>query len=174
MFGKQTPSNNAPPQQSAADAARIQGRGLAHLIVTGDAPLTYFVFLNDSVVPQEEVESLSVSIEAPGEGGPGGVSAVLSRYVPSVSGGRNLETIPLFPCTLEVIARGRRIVITATQPDSVEGMWIDLGLKPDGTGNEVSGAQRLQIVLAESILDARLTWTDGQTEDLLPVREAVS
>src|SRR4051812_39818585 len=148
MFGKPDQKQDPPAPRAASDVALIQGGGLVHLIVTRADPLAFSLFLNDQPVPQSEIESLSVSIEAPGEGqtAPPTVSAVLSRYQRAVTGERSLTTIPLFPCTLEIVALGRRLLVVCQNADSLDGLWIDLGLKPDGTGNEVGGAQALRVV----------------------------
>ncbi len=171
MFGKPPPPNsqNGAGRPAAVDVAILEGGGLAQVIVTNLSPLTYYVFLNDRVVAPEEIESLSVSIEAP-DGGIGSaiVRATLARYVVNVTGERSQQRTELFPCTLEIIALNRRIAITCQRADSLEGLWISLGLKPDGTSSDVTGAKSLRILLTDGILDAKLTWTDGETEDLLP------
>jgi hypothetical protein len=58
-------------------------------------------------------------------------------------------------------------VVTCPEVNSLDGVWIGLGLKADGTTSEVTGAQALRITVSQELLDARLTWTDGSTEDLL-------
>ena len=171
MFSR--PNGNAPepepPRTPASETARIKGGGLVQLFVTSLEPFTFYLFLNDHPVPQADVESLLVNIEAPGEGGAGGTArATLGLYVQTVAGQRSPQQQELFPCTLQVVALERRISVTCMKPDTFDGLWIDLGLKPDGTSSQVSGAQALKILLTDGILDARLTWTDGQTEELLP------
>ncbi len=169
MFDR--PRNNAPAQPAASEVARIQGGGLAQVIVTSLDPMTFFVFLNDREIPQAHVESLYVEVSAPPTNGHQGgtiVTAVLSHRITAVTGERVMEQTALFPCTLELVALGRRIVVVCTQEGSLEGLWIQLGMKPDGSANEVGGAQALRILLNERFLDAKLTWNDGQTEDLLP------
>ena len=171
MFGKSTPPNGEPPAgPTAAEVARIKGGGRVQFIVAQGEPRTFYLFLNDQFVPQDKVESFSVDIEAPDEqrGGEPTASAILSRYVETASSLRDLQTFELFPCTVEIIARGRRIAVTASERNSLDGVWIDLGFKPDGTGSEVSGAEALRIVISADLLDARLTWVDGETENLQP------
>ena len=171
MFGKpQTANGTTPRRIPAGDVAKIQGGGLVQVIVTQAAPLEYHVFLNERYVPPTDLLGLSVTIEAPPENSPVQpvVRATLSRYVTNVTGERTAQRTELFPCTLEIIALGRRISVNCTRPDSLDGLWIDLGLKPDGSGSEVSGAQTLNILLEDGLLDAKLTWTDGTTDDLLP------
>jgi ATP-binding cassette subfamily B protein/subfamily B ATP-binding cassette protein MsbA len=64
-----------------------------------------------------------------------------------VTGERTLQETELFPCQLEVVALGRRIEITARNADSLEDLWINLGMKEDGTSNELNGVQSLRILL---------------------------
>jgi len=170
VFGRhpQSPNGSAPPYRAAHEVAKIQGGGLVQVIVTSLTPMTYYLFLNDQAVSQMDIESLSVSIEAPEGTGNGIVRATLSRYVGTVTGQKTLQRTELFPCTLEIVALGRRISVTCMRPDSLEGCWISLGLAPDGTGSDITGAKALRFLLTEGILDAKLTWEDGQTEDLLP------
>jgi hypothetical protein len=171
VFGKPPQNNNGavPKRPAASDQARIQGGGLVQVIVTNLAPLTFSLFLNDRSVPQLDIESLSVFIEAPEADSLDTtiVRATLSRYVTNVTGEKTLQRNELFPCTLEIVALGRRLSITCTNPDSTDGLWIDLGLKPDGTSNEVSDARTLRFLLQEGLLDAKLTWRNGDEEDLL-------
>ena len=71
MFGKR--DIPALSQQSvrppAAERAQIQGGGLVQVIVSSITPFTYYIFLNQLVVPQDDIESFSLSIEAPGSDG---------------------------------------------------------------------------------------------------------
>ncbi len=173
MFGKPAQGSNngaEPRRRSASDVARIEGGGLVQIIVTSLSPMTYSLFLNDQAVPQIDIESLSLDIETPEQSGSGSaiVRATLSRYITSVTGQKTMQRTELFPSTLELVALGRRISITCSRADSLDGLYISLGLKPDGTSGEVEGAAALRILLTEGILDAKLTWVDGETEDLLP------
>ncbi len=171
MFGKR--DIPVPPQTpvrpAAAERAQILGGGLVQIIVTSLMPFTYYIFLNQLALPQEDIESFSLSIEAPGnDNGQQIVRATLARYVRNVAGERILQHYELFPCTIELVALGRRLQITCSHPDSLDGLWISLGLKEDGSTAEVSGARALRLLITEGILDAKLTWEDGEVEDLLP------
>jgi hypothetical protein len=148
----------------------IEGGGLVQVIVTSISPLVYYLFLNDRHVPQLDIESLSISIEAPDEHErtPTVVRATLALYVDVVSGGRTLQRMELFPCSIEIIAAGRRLSITAMNRDSIDGLWINLGLKPDGTSSDLTGLKSLRFLLTEGIFDAKLTWVEGDTEDVFP------
>jgi hypothetical protein len=178
VFGSSAKQSNGAesPQRTAADSARILGGGLVQAILTPppaqspDQSGVAYVFLNDRLVPPEDVESLVVNIEVANDqsGGAPTLNAMLSRYVRTVTGERDLQTTELFPCTLVITARGRRIVITCPNAETLDGTWIELGLRPDGSAMELNGLQALRIVLSSELLDARITWTDGTTETLIP------
>lgn len=169
MFGH----NNIPPATpslpAASEVARL-GSSLTQIIVSGPSSADLFVFLNGTPIPTGEVESLSVEIIAPDAGGQNGsVAAVLSRYKTSITGRRDQQATSLFPGTVELIARGRRIVVTCEQDGSFDGLWLGLGLRADGTSSELTGVQSLRLAAAPGLVDAKLIWSDtGATEDLLP------
>ncbi len=171
MFGSNTngasaPAPNRPP---AGNVARLESR-LTQVVVSGPSSADLYLFLDGKPVPTGEVESLSIEIVAPDANGRGGiVSAVLSRYQSGAGGERTQRPFALFPGTVEITARGRRLVVTCLAVDSFEGLWLGLGLRTDGTNSELSGVGSLRLALAPGLLDARLTWSeDGTTEDLLP------
>lgn len=172
LFNSQ--SNGQPPagRAPAADVARIQGGGLTQVIVTNQAPITYQVFLNGRPVPPEELATVLISITAPDDlGGGGEVQATLTQRIKTITGEEGSQQINLFPGTVEIVAQGRRVCVSSTTAGQVEGIWINLGLQPDGSSSEVNGAKALRIVLNNDVLDARLTWNDGQSEELLPLHE---
>ncbi len=170
MFGQ---TNNAPAAPStmpaAAEVARLQG-SLTQIIVSGPSSADLYVFLNGQPVPTGQVESLSVEIIAPDQNGQNGsVAAVLSRYHTGLTGSRDQQAMNLFPGTVELIVRGRRIVVTCEQDGSFDGLWLGLGLRADGTSSELTGVQSLRLAAAPGLVDAKLIWSDtGATEDLLP------
>ena len=170
MFGQT--NNNAPTVPAlpaAAEVARL-GSSLTQIIVSGPSSADLFVFLNGQPIPTGEVESLSVEIIAPDQNGQNGtVAAVLSRYKTGLTGSREQSGTSLFPGTIELIARGRRIVVTCEQDGSFDGLWLGLGLRADGTSSELTGVQSLRLAAAPGLVDAKLIWSDtGATEDLLP------
>ncbi len=175
MFGRKNPQQ-MPPEPAhvkAAEVAHIEGGGLVQLIITDVRPIAFYLFLNDVYVPQERVESFSLSIEAPSKEALGGiVRATLARSVDTVAGKAELQRSELFPCTLEIIALGRRLSVTASQPDSVDGLWVSLGLRADGTSAEVQGLAALRVLVMEGFVDAKLTWNDGEVEDIFPADQA--
>jgi hypothetical protein len=159
----------APNRPAASDVARLEGT-LTQVIVSGPASDGLHVFQNGAALATGEVESLSIEILAPDAGGNNGsVSAVLSRYQALPAGGREQRASSLFPGTVEVIARGRRLVVTCLEDGSFEGLWLGLGLRADGTSSELSGVGALRLAVAPGLVDAKLTRSeDGTTEDLLP------
>ena len=170
MFGN---SNGTPPPASnlpsAAEVAKLQSR-LTQIIVSGPSSADLFVFVNGQPVPTGEVESLSVEIIAPDAGGQNGsVTAILSQYQTGPNGVRGQQTVSLFPGTVELIARGRRIVVTCMQDGSFDGLWLGLGMRSDGTSSELSGVGSLRLAVAPGLVDAKLVWSENNaTEDLLP------
>ena len=173
MFGK--PQQSAPqpnfPQQGripASEAAKIQGGGLVQIIITNPSIPEFYVFLNERYAPQTEVEGFSLQVEAPdSSGGPPIVRATLAQIITNVAGQRTTQRTELFPGTLEIIASGRRISVTCTRLNSLDGLWISLGLLPDGTGRDIEGgAKSLNILMEGGLLSARLVWQDGAEEDI--------
>ena len=166
-------SNGAPPPLSnrppASEVARMEG-SLTQVIASGSSSDGLSLFLNGQPVPTGEVESLTLEIIAPDANGQNGsVSAVLSRYQTGPDGTRGQKAMSLFPGTVEVVARGRRVVITCLQENSFDGLWLGLGLRADGTSSELSGVGSLRLAVAPGLLDAKLVWSeDGASEDLLP------
>ena len=135
MFGSSTngnaPAGGTPSRPAAADVARIEGT-LTHILVGDEAAADGInVFVNAKPIPVGEIESLSIEIVAPSDNAPDGtLTALLSRYVDSGTGQRQQATVALFPGTVEVIARGRRLTVTCQQAGSFDGLWLGLG---DGT-----------------------------------------
>lgn len=169
MFGSSNGAAAPSNRPLASDVARIEGT-LTQIIVSGGASIDIAVFVNGEPYPAGDIESITVEIVAPSQTNPqGAVTAVLSRYQTGPTGGRETRTVALFPGTVELIARGRRLVVTCAQPGSFDGLWLGLGLRADGTSAELSGVESLRLAVAPGLLDARLVWSeDGTTEDLLP------
>ena len=112
------------------------------------------------------MESLSVYIAAPTDSvSRPTVRATLSRYVTNVTGRENAAANGTVSLHDPVCCLSRcRISVTAMNPDELEGVWIDLGLRANGSGSDVKGARALSILLQEGLVDAKLTWEDGVTE----------
>lgn len=164
MFGRKPEEPEARP--AANDVARIGGGGLVQIVVTDLDPVTFYLFLNGQLVPQSDIESVAVIIDCGSEQEAPTVRATLTRYVTTVTGSRGQAPQELFPCVLEVVAAERRLSITCAEAGSLDGLWISVGMRPDGSGVELTGLQSLRFVLTEGLLDARLTWTDGVSETL--------
>jgi hypothetical protein len=174
MFGKprqpEPHAAAAAPSQPAAERARIVGGGLVQVVVMRTAPMAFCLFLNDTYVDQSDVESLFVAITGPtSDQAEGQIQATLAHRVKQVDGQSAMARQELFPCTIEVVAAGRRLVVSAARADSLDGLWMDLGLRPDGESNRVEGAQALELLLDDTILRASLTWHDGRQEDIFPL-----
>lgn len=162
-----TPSNRPP----ASDVARLES-SLTQIIVSSASSDGIAVFLNGQPVAAGDVESLSIEVIAPDNANQGGtVAAVLSRWQSGPTGAREQRAVSLFPGTVELIAHGRRVVVTCMEANSFEGLWLGLGLRADGTSSELTGVQSLRLAVAPGLVDAKLVWSeDGATEDLLPER----
>jgi len=168
MFDKPAGTGNgksAPQRRAAADVAKIEGGGLVHVIVTSLSPMTFYLFVNDKAISQMEVDSFEVNIDV---GDETIVRASLTRYIKSVTGEQTTQYTNLFPSTIEVVALGRRILITAENADSVDNLFVSLGLRTDGTTNDLKGLRSLHVMITNVLFDASLTWEDGVTEPLLP------
>ncbi len=170
MFG--SAKNGAAPAVNrplASEVARIEST-LTQVIVSSPSSDGLTVFVNGQPVPVGDVESLTVEIIAPDAAGQNGaVTAVLSRYQIGPTGGRTQKAASLFPGTVEIIARGRRLVVTCMAEGLFDGLWLGLGLRADGTSSELTGVGSLRLAVAPGLLDAKLVWSeDGTTEDLLP------
>ena len=174
MFGKSNKVNGkapipAPQRPAGADLAKILGGGLVQVIVTESFPVEFSLFLNQTSVSQIDVDSISIDVVAPEDPNEGvTVRASLAQYVTNVMGERVLQTRELFPCTIEVIALDRRLAVTCSRPDSTEGLWVNVGLRPNGDSAELTGLREFRFLLNHDLLDARVTWVDGESENLLP------
>jgi hypothetical protein len=174
LFGKSKYGNGhadapAPQRPAAADQAKIQGGGLVQVIVTDIRPIGFSLFLNQNAVSEMDVDSISIDVVAPEDTASGvTVRATLSEYVTNVAGERVLQHRELFPCTIEVIALDRRLAVTCTKHDSLEGLWVSVGLRANGESSDLTGLREFRFLLSHDMLDAKVTWVDGQSEDLLP------
>jgi hypothetical protein len=50
----------------------------------------------------------------------------------------------------------------------VDNLFVSLGLRTDGTTNDLKGLKSLHVLITNVLFDASLTWEDGVTEPLLP------
>ena len=169
MFGNQNGQTPRTARQPGSEVALMLSP-LTHVFVSGGSSVDINVFLNGDPVQAGDVESMTISVVAPTAADPRGeITAVLSRYKTSASGTREQYGVSLFPGTVEIVARGRRLVVTCQTANSFEGLWLGLGLREDGTSSELTGVQSLRLAVSPGLLDAKLVWSeDGSTEDLLP------
>lgn len=173
LFGKSNRGNGhdqtpAPHRAAASDLAKIQGGGLVQLIVTETQPIGFSLFLNQKAVSEIDIDSLSIDVVAPDDPSDGvTVRATLSEYVTNATGDRVVQNRELFPCTIEVIALDRRLAVTCAKHDSTDGLWVSVGLRANGESSDLTGLREFRFLLSHDMLDARVTWVDGQSEDLL-------
>jgi hypothetical protein len=155
-----------PGRIAASEAAKIQGGGLVQIIITNPNIPEFYVFLNEQYAPQLEIEGFSLQIEVGDTSGVPIVRATLAQIVTNVAGQRLTQRRELFPGTLEIVTLGRRVSVTCTSLNSLDGLWISLGLLPDGTGRDITGAKSLNILMEGGLFSARLIWMDGAEEEL--------
>jgi hypothetical protein len=165
-------NNNVPPPPSsrppASEVASLSGN-LTHVIVSPDHTDGIQVFLNGQPVLPGEVENVGINIVAPtSDSDSGTLTAILSRHQTNAGGERSQGTVSLFPGTVEVLAKGRRIQVHCPTEGSFEGLFLRIG-NADGVGREVLGVQSLTLVLSNELISAQLVWADdGVKEDIFP------
>lgn len=168
MFGTQNNSNSAQPSVSAADVARINSQ-LTQVFVTGNALPEISVFQNGVALPEGTLESLTIDINVPDQTAPDGVASALLSLSKSPSQVQMGLTSSLFPGTVEIIAYGRRLVVSGTKEGVLDGLWLALGMRADGTASELTGVRKLSVCVSPGILGATLIWGDtGTAEDIFP------
>jgi hypothetical protein len=171
VFGHNNGSqpNSQPGRPKAADVARIDGTFTQ--VILGDDPTDAHVFINGRPLAAGDLDSLTVEIVAPGDGNPGTISGILSSYQAGgqgSEGSRPTQTMSLFPGTVDVVSGGRRVVVTCRQLNSVDGVWLGVGTRLDGTVTEVTGVQAFRVAVTPTFIDATLTWGDtGAAEPVL-------
>lgn len=157
-------SNGRP---AAAEVAKIQTH-LTHAIVTGEGVDGLNVFRDGQLVLPGAVDSLSVEIVAPTDADPvGKITAILAYYETGADGVRTQKAAALFPGTVEIIARGRRLSLSCAEQGAFEGLWLGLGMAPDGTSTELTGVASLRVLLSPGLHEAKLVWSDGGEETIL-------
>jgi len=164
---------NGSNRPSAAAVASID-TNLTHVLLSLDSIDGVQVFFNSQPVPTGSLESVGIDIVAPTDSDrTGNLTGILSRYAgQNAAGATGAQTATsLFPGTVEIVARGRRIVVSCREAGSFDGLWLGLGLREDGTSTELTGVRSLSIVVTPSLLSAKLVWDDdGAEEDLFPAQ----
>ncbi len=172
MFGNNNGSAPAPGgnRPAASSVARIENN-LTHVLVSGNGgPDNVSVFINAQPVLHGALESVSVNIVAPqSDSDKGTLTGVVSRYQGGADGAQRTQgSTSLFPGTVEIIAKNRRIVITCTQDGQFDGLWLGVGMNADGTSTQLEGVRSLRVTVTPDLVDARLGWLDrDDDEDLL-------
>jgi hypothetical protein len=139
---------------AAAALARIASP-LTQVIVTGEAIDDLNVFFHGKLILPGQVESLSLNID----GEKGQVTAQLSWKENGEHRGASL-----FPGTVDIVAREKRLSVTSAVDGSLDGLWVSLGLAEDGTSTELTGVASLRVLLTPGLLDTKLIWSDGRDE----------
>lgn len=141
-------------------------RPAAAQVASLDTNLTWIAYESDSAdglhvlhngqsILTGSIESISVDIDSE----KGTVTAILVRK----EGGN----IALFPGSVEILAKGKRISLSAVSAGSLDGLYFGLGLREDGTSDEVRGVKSLRIVLTPGLASATLTWVEESADEVI-------
>lgn len=137
---------------------------MTHLFVGNHELGGTAVFYNGEAVAADRFESLSVEIIAPDDTQEGSIVATLSRYP---EGGGAPQGSSIFPGTVEVIGKTKRVSVTCSDLESFDGLYLRFGMGDDGGGAEASGVGRFRLVVTPNLLDARMTWAEDGREDVI-------
>lgn len=139
---------------AAADVAGLD-TSLTWVVYESDSADGLHVFLNGQAILTGSIESLSVDIDTD----KGTIAAVLSRT--------DGTSKSLFPGAVEILAKGKRLSLSALAPDDFEGLYFGVGLREDGTSDQVQGVKSLRVVLTAGLASAKLIWNDTGAEEAL-------
>jgi hypothetical protein len=177
MFGTPTATTTPPPgggRPQAGDVAKIVGN-LTHVIVAGPDIDDLHVFYNGQWVMTGTIENIGVEILAPTNEAPdGAVTGVLTRTETDAAGAKTTKSLSLFPGSVELIAKNRRVVVICPTAGTLEGVSILFGTANeagviDNAGLWANGVRSLRIVVSAGLTDAKLVWDeDGREDNLLP------
>lgn len=162
-------SNGSSPstmRPKISDVARIDGN-LTQVVAGADASNAQ-VYLNGNPLNTGDLDSLTIEIVAPdANNSQGTITALLSSYQAAPDGSRAQRSNSLFPGTIDIVANGRRVVVTCMQMGSFDGLWLGVGTRADGSLVELEGVGAFRLAVTPAFIDARVTWSDsGQTEDI--------
>ena len=143
---------------AAADVAGLD-TNLTWVIYESESADGLSVFFNGQTVMTGSIESLSVDIDTE----KGTIAAVLSRKDAT---GKQSPT-SLFPGTVEILAKGKRLSLSALEAGNFDGLYFGIGLREDGTSDQVTGVKSLRVVLAPGLASAKLVWNDDSKEDAI-------
>jgi hypothetical protein len=176
MFGGPKTTTTPPPgsgRPQAGDVAKIAGN-LTHVIITDESLTGLNVFYNGQPVLTGSLENIGLEIVAPSDTDSGTITGVLTRYETSMDGTRMTKSASLFPGTIEIVAKGKRISITCAEEGSFNGLGLNFGTSdtdgyPNGVGLPANGVQSLRVVITPGLVDAKLKWSeDGREDTILP------
>jgi hypothetical protein len=53
------------------------------------------------------------------------------------------------------------------EANNLEGLYFGIGLRPDGTSDQVQGVKSLRVVLTPGLASAKLTWSEDSAEETI-------
>ena len=138
-------------------AAQVAGldTNLTWIAYESDSADGLHVLHNGKAILTGSIESISVDIDTE----KGTITAILVRK----EGGN----ISLFPGSVEIIAKGKRISLSALAPDNFDGLYFGLGVREDGTSDQVQGVKSLRVVLTPGLASAKLIWNDEGADEVI-------
>ena len=139
---------------SAAQVAGLD-TNLTWIVYESDSADGLHVLHNGQAILTGSIESISVDIDSE----KGTVTAILVR--------REGNNISLFPGSIEIIAKEKRLSLSAAEANNLEGLYFGIGLRPDGTSDQVQGVKSLRVVLTPGLASAKLTWSEDSTEETI-------
>lgn len=158
MFNK--PQAESAPKPRIAEMAGVQSGTFWQIIVSKSG---YSVFREGEEVKRENLESLTIDIDAGNENTEASVTAVASTVDSGVP-----RALGLFPGSVEIFGFGRLLVLTGADSNSLDGLWFSVGLDETGLTNRLRGLQCFQFAIAPGIVSGSIAWEDGNKEDLFP------
>ena len=139
----------------AADQVAGLDTSLTWIAYESDSADGLHVLHNGQSVLTGSIESIYVDIDSE----KGMVTAILVR--------REGNNINLFPGSVEIIAKGKRISLSAVEANNLDGLYFGLGVREDGTSDQVQGVKSLRIVLTPGLASAKLAWTDAAADEVI-------
>jgi hypothetical protein len=138
-------------------AAQVAGldTSLTWIAYESDSADGLHVLHNGQLILTGSIESISVDIDSE----KGTITAILVRK----EGGN----ISLFPGSIEILAKGKRISLSALAADSLDGLYFGLGVREDGTSDQVQGVKGLRIVFTPGLASAKLVWSDTEADEVI-------
>jgi hypothetical protein len=143
-----------PNRPAAASVAGLD-TSLTWIAYESDSADGLHVFHNGQAILTGSIESISVDIDTE----KGTLTAILVRK----EGG----SLALFPGAVEIIAKGKRISLSALEADNFDGLYFGIGLREDGTSDQVTGVKSLRVVLTAGLASAKLVWNDDGAEEAI-------